>query len=265
MPIKKFSWLVASILLVMSLLWASFPAYPSLATPASQSANAPSSTVPEPRLVAQAQLEDEFVLPPLPYAYDALNAYIDTQTMTLHHDKHHAGYVNNLNAAIAQHPELKGVSVEDLLRDLERVPEDIRTTVRKNGGGHANHTMFWEIMTPNGQREPTGAIATAIDDTFGDFETFQQAFNTAGKSQFGSGWAWLIMTQAGTLEVTHTANQDSPFLDGNYPIMGNDVWEHAYYLKYQNRRGEYLDAWWNVVDWEAVNNRFEAVMDALES
>ncbi|HHP7232191.1 MAG TPA: superoxide dismutase, partial [Xenococcaceae cyanobacterium] len=152
---------------------------------------------------------------------------------------------------------LKGKSAEELLRDLDSVPEAIRTTVRNNGGGHVNHTMFWSIMTPNGANEPTGAIAKAINDTFGDFETFKSEFNAAGGSQFGSGWVWLVLNQDGNLEITSTANQDSPFLEGNYPIMGNDVWEHAYYLKYQNRRSDYLDAWWNVVNWEEINQRFE--------
>nr|WP_227498708.1 superoxide dismutase [Synechococcus sp. PCC 7336] len=206
--------------------------------------------------MAQSQTE-EFILPSLPYDYDALDTYIDTQTMMLHHDKHHAGYVRNLNAAIDKHPELKGKSVEELLRDLDSIPDDIRTTVRNNGGGHANHTMFWEIMTPNGQGQPTGAIARAIDDTFGDFGSFKQEFNAAGKGRFGSGWAWLVLTKDGELKITNTLNQDSPFLEGSYPVMGNDVWEHAYYLKYQNRRGDYLDAWWNVVNWEKVNERFE--------
>ncbi|MEL6502178.1 MAG: superoxide dismutase, partial [Cyanobacteria bacterium J06623_1] len=177
-------------------------------------------------LVAQAT--EEFTLPPLPYDYDALSTYIDSETMTVHHDKHHAGYVKNLNEAIALHPELQGKSVEELLLNLDTVPADIMTTVRNNGGGHANHTMFWSIMTPDSQGKPTGEIAEAIASTFGDFATFQTEFNTAGKKQFGSGWAWLVMNSDGTLEVTSTPNQDSPLLAGQYPIMGNDVWEHAY-------------------------------------
>ena len=204
----------------------------------------------------------EFVLPPLPYDYNALEDYIDSQTMTVHHDKHHAGYVKNLNTAIAKHPELKGQSVEDLLRNLDQVPEDIRTAVRNNGGGHVNHTMFWEIMTPNSPGKPTGALAEAINSTFGDFTSFQAAFNTAGKQRFGSGWVWLILNSQGELKISSTPNQDSPFLAGNYPIMGNDVWEHAYYLKYQNRRGDYLDAWWNIINWDEVNQRFEAAQKA---
>ena len=207
-------------------------------------------------LVAQTET-GKFTLPPLPYAYDALNPYIDTQTMKLHHDKHYGGYVKNLNAALAKHPELKGKSVEELLRNLDKIPEDIRTTVRNNGGGHANHTMFWAIMSPNGGGNPTGAIAAAINSTFGNFKTFQQRFNEPGSKHFGSGWAWLVLTENGKLEVTSTPNQDSPLLEGNSPIMGNDLWEHAYYLKYQNRRGDYLRAWWNLVNWDEVNRRFE--------
>ena len=204
-----------------------------------------------------AQVNDEFTLPALPYAYDALEPYIDSQTMTLHHDKHHAGYVKNLNEAIALNPDLIGQSVEELLQNLDTLPEDIQTTVRNNGGGHANHTMFWSIMTADGQNEPTGEIAEAIDTTFGDFPTFQAEFNDAGKKRFGSGWAWLVMNDRGELEVTSTANQDSPLIEGKYPILGNDVWEHAYYLKYQNKRDDYLEAWWNVVNWTEVNKRFQ--------
>jgi Fe-Mn family superoxide dismutase len=208
-------------------------------------------------LVAQAPT-DEFTLAPLPYGYDALDPYIDQETMTIHHDKHHAKYVKNLNEAIALHPDLKGQSVEELLLALDTLPEDIITIVRNNGGGHANHTMFWSIMTPDSQGEPTGEIATAITQTFGDFATFQAEFNQAGAKQFGSGWAWLVMNEQQELEVISTANQDSPLLENKYPIMGNDVWEHAYYLKYQNNRDDYLDAWWNVVNWDEVNKRFQA-------
>lgn len=214
-------------------------------------------------LIAQANTE-EFTLPPLPYAYDALNPYINTETMTLHHDKHHAAYIKNLNEAIAVHPELKGKSVEELLLNLDTIPEDIQTTVRNNGGGHANHTMFWSIMTPDSPGKPTGAISKAIDATFGDFETFQEEFNTAGKDRFGSGWAWLLMNGDGKLEVASTANQDSPLMQGKYPIMGNDVWEHAYYLKYKNKRTDYLDAWWNVVNWDEVNNRFQQAKNFVQ-
>ena len=213
----------------------------------------------ETSLVAQAT--SEFVLPPLPYDYDALETYIDSQTMTLHHDKHHAGYVKNLNEAIASYPELQGQTVEQLLLALDTLPEEIVTTVRNNGGGHANHSMFWSIMTPESEGEPTGELAEAIATNFGDFATFQEEFNTAGEKQFGSGWTWLVMNESGELEVTSTPNQDSPLLEGKYPIMGNDVWEHAYYLKYQNKRADYLDAWWNVVNWSEVNNRFMAAKD----
>jgi superoxide dismutase, Fe-Mn family len=209
-----------------------------------------------------AQAAEPFKLPPLPYAYNALEPHIDEQTMRFHHDKHHAAYVNNLNGAIAKHPELKGKSAEDLLRNLNSIPEDIRTVVRNNGGGHVNHTMFWEIMGPNGGGEPTGAIAAAIQKSFGDFASFKKQFNEAGAKRFGSGWAWLVRTQDGKLQVINTANQDSPFFEGNYPILGNDVWEHAYYLKYQNRRADYLNAWWNVVNWQAVEARFRQALSS---
>lgn len=196
-------------------------------------------------------------LPPLPYDYSALEPTIDAQTMTLHHDKHHAAYVNNLNAAIEKHPQLGSKSVEDLLRDINSVPEDIRTAVRNNGGGHMNHTMFWQIMKPKGGGPPTGRVADEIKKTFGSFEEFQKQFNDAGTKRFGSGWVWLIRSKAGKLEITSTANQDNPIIDGHHAIMGNDVWEHAYYLKYQNRRPDYLAAWWNVVNWDEVNKRFK--------
>ncbi|MEL6552820.1 MAG: superoxide dismutase [Cyanobacteria bacterium J06621_11] len=212
--------------------------------------------------IAQAP-SGEFVLPPLPYDYDALEPFVDAATMTVHHDKHHAGYVRNLNAAIADYPELQGQSLESLLVNLEAVPEAIRTTVQNNGGGHANHSMFWETMTPNAPETPTGEIAQAINASFGDFATFQTAFNDAGKKRFGSGWAWLVLTQAGELEVMSTANQDNPLSVGKYPLMGNDVWEHAYYLNYQNRRGDYLEAWWNVIDWTVVNARYEDALAAI--
>ncbi len=198
-----------------------------------------------------------FEVPPLPYAYEALEPHIDSETMHLHHDKHHQAYVTNLNAAIEKHPELGDRTVDDLIRDLANVPEDIRAAVRNNGGGHLNHSMFWRIMKPNGGGEPTGAIADAISSSFGSFEDFKTQFNDAGVKRFGSGWAWLVRTSGGSLQIVSTANQDSPLTDGQYPIMGNDVWEHAYYLKYQNRRPEYLNAWWNVVNWDEINRRFE--------
>jgi Fe-Mn family superoxide dismutase len=198
-----------------------------------------------------------FEVPPLPYAYNALEKAIDEETMHLHHDKHHAAYVNNLNAAIAKHPELEGKSAEALLKDLNAVPEDIRTAVRNNGGGHVNHTMFWEIMGPNGGGEPTGAIADAITKTFGSFDALKEKFNDAGAKQFGSGWAWLVKNADGSLAVVSTPNQDNPISNGQTPILGNDVWEHAYYLRYKNARPEYLKSWWNVVNWDAVNQRFQ--------
>ncbi|MBE9192976.1 superoxide dismutase [Gloeocapsopsis crepidinum LEGE 06123] len=198
-----------------------------------------------------------FELSSLPYNYDALEPYIDAQTMQLHHDMHHQTYVNNLNAAIEKHAELQSKSLEDLVRELNSIPDDVRSAVRNSGGGHVNHTMFWEIMGPNAGGEPTGAVGEAIQDTFGDFETFKQRFNDAGTKQFGSGWVWLVRSPDGKLEVMSTPNQDSPITQGYFPIMGNDVWEHAYYLKYQNRRAEYLKQWWNVVNWDEINKRFE--------
>ncbi len=196
-------------------------------------------------------------LPPLPYAYDALEPHVDKETMTLHHDKHHQAYVNNLNAALEKYPDLQNRSAEELIRDLNSVPEDIRMAVRNNGGGHVNHTMFWEIMGPNAGGEPTGALAEAINQAFGSFEDFKKQFNDAGAKRFGSGWAWLVRNSSGQLQIVSTQNQDNPLSEGHYPILGNDVWEHAYYLKYQNRRPDYLNAWWNTVNWEEVNRRFE--------
>jgi Fe-Mn family superoxide dismutase len=196
-----------------------------------------------------------FQLPALPYAYEALAPYIDAQTMQLHHDKHHQAYINNLNAAIQKHPELAGQPAETLIRNLDQVPEDIRTVVRNNAGGHLNHTLFWESMAPNQTGVPTGAIATALDRTFGSFDNFKQQFNEAAMKRFGSGWVWLVRDRDGHLQITTTANQDSPLLEGNMPLLGNDVWEHAYYLLYQNRRADYLNAWWHVVNWNMVNQR----------
>jgi Fe-Mn family superoxide dismutase len=197
-------------------------------------------------------------VPALPYAYEALEPYIDAQTMHLHHDKHHQAYVDNFNAALEKAPELKSKSPEDILRDLANVPEGVRTAVRNNGGGHVNHSMFWAIMAPNAGGPPTGAMADAIKSTFGDFAQFQEKFNDAGVKQFGSGWAWLVSGNDG-LKIISTPNQDSPLSQGLFPIMGNDVWEHAYYLKYQNRRAEYLKAWWNVVNWNEINKRYASV------
>ena len=196
-----------------------------------------------------------FELSPLPYNYDALDPYIDPQTMQVHHDLHHQAYVNNLNAALEKYPELQSKSPEELIKDLSNLPQDITGAVRNNGGGHVNHTMFWQIMAPNAGGEPTGAIAQAISENFGDFESFKQKFNDAGTKQFGSGWVWLVRTSDGKIEITSSPNQDNPMSSGHFPIMGNDVWEHAYYLKYQNRRPEYLKQWWNVVNWNEVNNR----------
>jgi len=199
-----------------------------------------------------------FELPPLPYEYTALEPYIDEQTMHLHHDKHHQAYVTNLNAAIDKHPELSGKSVEDLIKNLGGVPDDIRAAVRNNGGGHINHTMFWELMKPGGGKEPSGALADAIITTFGSVDDLKSAINDAGVKRFGSGWTWLVKASDGKLQVVSTANQDNPLSEGHYPILGNDVWEHAYYLKYQNRRADYLAAWWNVVNWDEVAKRFAA-------
>ncbi len=196
-------------------------------------------------------------VPPLPYDFGALEPHIDALTMQTHHDKHHGAYVTNLNAALEKHPDLGSKSAEDLIKNLNAVPEDIRTAVRNNGGGHVNHSMFWLIMAPNAGGEPSGPLADGIKQAFGSFGEFQTKFNDAGLKRFGSGWAWLIRTASGKLEITSTANQDNPMMDGNYPIMGNDVWEHAYYLKYKNVRGDYLKAWWNVVNWKEVQKRFE--------
>ncbi len=198
-----------------------------------------------------------FQLSPLPYSYDALEPYIDAQTMQLHHDMHHQTYVNNLNAAVEKYSELQSKSPEELIKDFNSLPQDIVSVVRNNGGGDVNHTMFWQIMAPNAGGEPTGAIGDAITENFGDFESFKQRFNDAGTKQFGSGWVWLVRTSDGKIEVTSTPNQDNPMTSGHFPIMGNDVWEHAYYLKYQNKRAEYLKQWWNVVNWDEINKRFE--------
>ena len=200
----------------------------------------------------------EFTLPPLPYAYDALEPHIDTLTMQIHHDKHHATYVTNLNAALKDHPDFQAKTVEELISNLDAVPEAARTAVRNNGGGHLNHTFFWEIMTPGGAKEPTGALAGAITSTFGDLETLKKQVNEGGAKRFGSGWSWLVADSSGALSVVSTPNQDSPVSEGKTPLLGVDVWEHAYYLKYQNKRPDYLAAWWNVVNWDEVGKRYEA-------
>ena len=193
-------------------------------------------------------------LPPLPYAFNALEPHIDARTMEIHHGKHHQAYVTNLNAALDKHPELHSKSIEDLLKGINSVPEDIRTAVRNNGGGHANHTMFWEIMGPNGGGAPSGAIGDAINSSFGGFDKLKEEFKKAAIGRFGSGWAWVI-DNGGKLVVESSANQDSPLMEGKKAVFGIDVWEHAYYLHYQNRRPDYVDAWWNVVNWDAINKR----------
>ena len=193
-----------------------------------------------------------FKLPELGYAYNALEPHIDAQTMEIHHSKHHAAYTNNLNAALEKHPDLQGREAEDLIRNLLSVPEDIRTAVRNNGGGYINHNLFWQIMQPGGSNKPTGKLASEIDSTFGGFDAFKEAVAKAGTTRFGSGWAWLVADAGGKLQVTSTPNQDSPISDGLTPLLGLDVWEHAYYLKYQNKRPDYITAWWNVVNWDVV-------------
>ena len=198
-----------------------------------------------------------FTLPALPYAADALEPHIDKQTMEIHHGKHHNAYVTNLNAALEKAPELQSKSIEDLLKDISKVPEAIRTAVRNNGGGHANHSMFWQIMAPKAGGAPTGAIADAITSSFGGFDKLKEEFKKAAIGRFGSGWAWLIAS-GGKLTIESSANQDSPMMEGKKPVFGVDVWEHAYYLKYQNRRPDYLAAWWNVVNWAEVNKRLQA-------
>jgi superoxide dismutase, Fe-Mn family len=199
-----------------------------------------------------------FTLPPLPYASDALEPHIDKMTMEIHHDKHHGGYVTNLNKALESAPSLASKSVEELLaNNCTIVPESIRTAVRNNGGGHINHSMFWKIMKPGGGGPPVGNLAQAINSTFGSFDSFKEKLNQAGATRFGSGWAWLVKTD-GKLDIYSTANQDSPVMEGKYPVIGIDVWEHAYYLKYQNRRPDYLAAWWNTVNWAEVEERFKA-------
>ncbi len=199
-----------------------------------------------------------YQLPDLPYDFDALEPHIDARTMEIHHDRHHAGYTSKVNAALEGYPDLAAKPIEELLRNIQSVPADIRTAVRNNGGGYANHSLFWEVMSPNGGGQPSGALVDAINSTFGSFEAFKEEFSAAAGGRFGSGWAWLVVDGLGNLAVTSTPNQDSPYMDGFTPILGLDVWEHAYYLKYQNKRGDYVNAWWNVVDWAEVAKRFEA-------
>jgi Fe-Mn family superoxide dismutase len=196
-------------------------------------------------------------LPALPYAFNALEPHIDAQTMEIHHGRHHATYVNNLNAALEGHPELQAKSIEELISNMDAIPENIRTAVRNNGGGHANHSLFWAIMSPNGGGEPSGELAQAINDTFGSFDNFKAEFTKAATTRFGSGWAWLVVDN-GKLAVTSTPNQDSPLMEGKTPILGIDVWEHAYYLKYQNKRPDYIAAFFNVINWDEVAKRYAA-------
>jgi Fe-Mn family superoxide dismutase len=202
-------------------------------------------------------------LPPLPYDYAALEPYVDEKTMRLHHDMHHGTYVKNLNTVLEKYSKLLSLSAEELLSDLNALPEDIRAAVRNNGGGHVNHSMFWKIMKPKGGGDPSGEIAAAIKKTFGSFKDFQAKFNEAGGKLFGSGWVWLAGKPGnGDVQIITTPNQDNPISQGLFPILGNDLWEHAYYLKYNNRRPEYLQAWWSVVNWEEVNRRYEAFKSA---
>ncbi len=198
-----------------------------------------------------------YTLPPLPYASNVLEPSIDAKTMEIHHDKHHGTYVANLNNALKDLPELAAKSVHELIADLNAVPEAVRTVVRNNGGGHSNHTFFWELLTPGGASAPVGKLAEAINKTFGSFDEFKAKFEAAGLGRFGSGWVWLIKNKNGALEVVSTPNQDSPIMDGHQPIIGNDVWEHAYYLNYQNRRADYLKAWWNVVNWDVAEKNYQ--------
>lgn len=197
-----------------------------------------------------------FKLPELGYAYNALEPHIDARTMEIHHSKHHAAYTNNLNAALEKHSDLHNRSAEDLIKNLNALPEDIRTAVRNNGGGFVNHNLFWEIMRPGGSNKPTGGLAKEIDSAFKSFDAFKEALTKAATTRFGSGWGWLVVDSSGKLAVTSTANQDNPITDGSKPILGIDVWEHAYYLNYQNRRPDYITAWWNVVNWDEVNAKF---------
>jgi Fe-Mn family superoxide dismutase len=210
--------------------------------------------------LAEEEKKPGFTLPPLPYAYDALEPYIDALTMQIHHDKHHQAYVNNLNTALKNQPELLKKGIAEILSDIKSVPEDIRQNVINNGGGHANHTIFWQIMGPKAGGQPSGPLAKAIDDAFGSFDKFQKDLSTAGATQFGSGWGWLVADKNGKLAVRKKANQDSPYMQGDTPLLGVDVWEHAYYLKYKNDRAGYIKAWWNVVNWKTVADRHAAAL-----
>ncbi|AEJ61075.1 Manganese/iron superoxide dismutase [Spirochaeta thermophila DSM 6578] len=204
-----------------------------------------------------------FTLPSLPYPYDALEPHIDARTMEIHHTKHHAGYVNNLNAALEKAPAAKDKDLVFLLRNLKSLPEEVQTAVRNNGGGHANHSLFWTVLSPKGGGTPRDAVGKAIASTFGSFDAFKEAFSKAAATRFGSGWAWLVVNAYGELQVYSTPNQDSPYMDGFIPILGLDVWEHAYYLSYQNRRPDYIAAFWNVVNWEEVERRYKEALASL--
>lgn len=199
-----------------------------------------------------------FELPPLPYAEDALEPHIDARTMSIHHDKHHAGYTRKLNAALEGHADWQNKSIEEILRNIDQVPADIKTAVRNNGGGYANHRLFWTVMSPDGGGAPSGALASAINAKFGSFDAFKDKFSSTAAGQFGSGWGWLVVKADGSLDVYSTPNQDSPYMQGDTPILGVDVWEHAYYLNYQNRRGDYISAWWNVIDWDQIAENYDA-------
>jgi Fe-Mn family superoxide dismutase len=200
----------------------------------------------------------EYTLPPLPYDYAALEPHVDAKTMEIHYTKHHQAYITNLNTALKDHPQLQGKTIEDLISHLDAVPEAIRPAVRNNGGGHANHSLFWQLMKPGGGGDPTGPLAQAITAELGGVPGFKEAFGKAGLTRFGSGWAWLIVGKDGKLAVTSSPNQDSPIMDGHTPLLGVDVWEHAYYLKYQNRRADYITAWWNTLNWDEVGRRYSA-------
>lgn len=198
-----------------------------------------------------------FSLPDLPYDYNALEPSIDEQTMRIHHDKHHQGYTDKLNKALEGHSDQQSKSIEEILRGIKSLPADVQTAVQNNGGGYANHSLFWDVMSPDGGGNATGEVSDAIDDTFGSFDQFKQEFSDAASGRFGSGWAWLVVNKSGELEVYNTLNQDSPYMDGDTPILGLDVWEHSYYLKYQNNRGDYVKNWWNVVNWDKVNDNYK--------
>ena len=207
----------------------------------------------------------QYTLPPLPYDYGALEPHVDARTMEIHHSKHHQTYVNNLNSALEKAPELQNRSLDELLSNLGAVPDNIRTAVRNNGGGHWNHSMFWQIMAPKAGGEPSGAVADAIRESFGEFGKFKEQFAAAAAGRFGSGWAWLLVDRSGRLTIDSTPNQDTPIMDGRQAVLGLDVWEHAYYLKYQNRRADYVTAWWSVVNWPEIDKRLQSVMQLQAS